>query len=167
MKKITTFIFIIMLFSPLASYPQSTTVNFAENKKGWFVPTQDGYLPDRNITGLGLNKPENIAFGKNDVLYIADTGNRRIVLFDIHSGNIVREITYGGFRAPRGVFVTPDETLYVADSTAGAVHFQSVGRMYQNHQRPPFHRFWGYAVFPYPHWGGSSGQHVYHRRGRL
>ena len=121
MKKITAFIFIIMLFIPFMSYPQSTTVNFAANKKGWFVPTQDGYLPDRNITGLGLNKPENITFGKNNILYIADTGNRRIVLFDINSGNVVREILYEGFRAPRGVFVTPDETLYVADSLAGAV----------------------------------------------
>jgi len=121
MKKITAFIFIIVLFSPLIVYSQSTTVNFAANKKGWFVPTQDGYLPDRNITGLGLNKPENIVFGKDDVLYIADTGNKRIVLFDINSGNIVREILYEDFRAPRGVFVTQDETLYVADSIAGAV----------------------------------------------
>ncbi|MCL2126778.1 MAG: YIP1 family protein [Treponema sp.] len=85
------------------------------------MPTQDGYLPDRNITGLGLKSPENIAFGSNDILYIADTGNRRIVLFDCNSGSIVREINYEGFRAPRGVFVTPDETLYVADSIAKAV----------------------------------------------
>jgi DNA-binding beta-propeller fold protein YncE len=119
-KKIIAFIFIIALFLT-AAYPQSTTVNFAANKRGLFVPTQDGYLPDRNITGLGLKKPENIAFGKNDVLYIADTGNKRVVLFDTNSGNIVREINSGGFRAPRGVFVTPDETLYVADSVAKAV----------------------------------------------
>jgi len=121
MKKLTAFIFIIALFSSVTAYPQSTTVNFAANKKGRFVPTQDGYLPDRNITNLGLKKPENIAFGKNDVLYIADTGNKRIVLFDTNSGNVVREILYEGFKSPRGVFVTPDEDLYVADSVAGAV----------------------------------------------
>ncbi|MDR1836722.1 MAG: YIP1 family protein [Treponema sp.] len=120
MKKTTAIIFIIFLFN-IPVYPQSTTVNFAANKRGWFVPTQDGYLPDRNITGLGLKSPENITFGKNDVLYIADTGNRRIVLFDINSGNIVREIFYEGFRSPRGVFVTQDETLYVADSIARSV----------------------------------------------
>ncbi|MDR0473092.1 MAG: hypothetical protein LBH43_05430, partial [Treponema sp.] len=121
MKKSAVFVCILVFFGSTIAPAQSTTVNFAANKKGWFVPTQDGYLPDRNITSLGLNKPENIAFGKNDVLYIADTGNRRIVLFDINSGNIVREITYGGFRSPRGIFVTPDETLYVADSIARAV----------------------------------------------
>jgi hypothetical protein len=122
MKPLTAFIVIITLFGPMTAYAeQSTTINFAANKKGWFVPTQDGYLPDRNITGLGLNKPENIAFGKNDVLYIADTGNRRIVLFDINSGNIIREILYRDFKSPRGVFVTSDETLYVADSIAEAV----------------------------------------------
>jgi len=121
MKKFTAFIFIIALFGSAAAYAQSTTVNFAANKKGRFVPTQDGYLPDRNITNLRLNKPENIAFGKNDILYIADTGNRRIVLFDVNSGNIVREILYEGFKSPRGVFITANETLYVADSIAGAV----------------------------------------------
>jgi hypothetical protein len=121
MKKLAAFVLLIVLFGQAAAYPQSTTVNFAANKRGWFVPTQDGYLPDRNITGLGLNKPENIAFGKNDILYIADTGNRRIVLFDINSGNIVREILYEGFKSPRGVFITADETLYVADSVAGSI----------------------------------------------
>jgi hypothetical protein len=120
-KKITAFILTIMLFNSMAAYSQSTTINFAANKKGRFVPTQDGYLPDRNITSLGLNNPENIAFGKNDVLYIADTGNKRILLFDINSGNIVREILYEGFKSPRGVFIASDETLYVADSVAEAV----------------------------------------------
>jgi sugar lactone lactonase YvrE len=122
MKKFLMLIFFITLFIPVLSYAeQSTTINFAMNKKGWFVPTQDGYLPDRNITGLGLNKPENIAFGKDDVLYIADTGNKRIVLFNINTGNIIREIRYEGFSSPRGVFITPDETLYVADAIARAV----------------------------------------------
>jgi len=121
MKKLTAAIFIIAFFAPLIAYAQSTTINFAANKRGFFVPTQDGYLPDRNITDLGLNKPENICFGKNDILYIADTGNRRIVLFDINSGSIVREILYEGFRSPRGIFVTPEENLYVADSIARAV----------------------------------------------
>ncbi|MCL2043060.1 MAG: YIP1 family protein [Treponema sp.] len=121
MKKIAAIIFFTATSGALAVFPQSTTVNFAANRSGMFVPTQDGYLPDRNITGIGLNRPENITFGNNDILYIADTGNRRIVLFDVNSGNIVREIRYEGFGAPRGIFVTPDDMLYVADSIAGAV----------------------------------------------
>ena len=122
MKKTVFIILIFLLIIPYSIYSQqSTVVTFAENKKGWFVPTQDGYLPDRNITTLGLDRPENIAFGKNDILYIADTGNRRIVLFDTNSGVIANEIYYEGFRSPRGVFITEDETLYVADSGARAV----------------------------------------------
>ena len=122
MKKIVIVFLLVLLFTNSFLFAQqSTIVNFAENRKGWFVPTQDGYLPDQNITNLGLNKPESIVFGKDDVLYIADTGNRRIVLFDTKSGIVVREIRYEGFRSPRGVFLAEDETLYVADSTAGAV----------------------------------------------
>ncbi|MCL2243801.1 MAG: YIP1 family protein [Treponema sp.] len=121
MKRLTVFLLIFTLFSSMSYAQQSTIVNFAENRKGWFVPTQDGYLPDRNITTLDLDKPENIAFGKNDMLYIADTGNRRIVLFDTNSGKVSREIRHAGFRSPRGIFVTEDETLYVADSSAASV----------------------------------------------
>jgi len=122
MKKYFLLFFIITFIIPFNLFSQqSTIVNFAENRRGWFVPTQDGYLPDRNITTLGLNKPENICFGKNDILYIADTGNSRVVLFDTNSGNIVRIINHAEFKAPRGVFVTENEILYVADSGAGAV----------------------------------------------
>jgi len=168
MKKITAFIFIIALFGSVTAYAQSTTVNFAANKKGRFVPTQDGYLPDRNITTLGLNKPENICFGKNDILYIADTGNKRILLFDINSGDIVREILYEGFKSPRGVFITTDETLYVADSAAGSsIYFQPQGRMYQNNLRACFYRFRRHAICSLPHRGRSKGQYVYYRRGRV
>jgi len=150
MKKLAAFILLIVLFGPAAAYPQSTTVNFAANKRGWFVPTQDGYLPDRNITGLGLDKPENIAFGKNDILYIADTGNRRIVLFDINSGNIVREILYEGFKSPRGVFITPDETLYVADSVAASIFiFNPRGECFRTIHAPDSIAFGDTQFAPY------------------
>ncbi|MCL2092723.1 MAG: YIP1 family protein [Treponema sp.] len=122
MKKPLFFIFFLLTLLPVELFSQSTAVSFARNRRGFAVPTQDAYLPEHTITGLGLSNPENIGFGSNDILYIADTGNRRIVLFDTISGTLVREIRYEEFRSPRGLFVTPDDYLYVADSAAQAVY---------------------------------------------
>jgi len=57
----------------------------------------------------------------NDMLFIADTGNRRVMVFDTVTTEIVRYITFDGFSSPRGVFVTQDDLLFVADSGAEAI----------------------------------------------
>jgi len=112
---------IILILTPVTVYAASTTLTFGRNRQGWMVRTQDAFLPDRNITVLGLHLPESIVFDQNDFLYIADTGNRRIVIFDTLADEIYREIRYEGFNNPRGVFVTPEMILYVADSGAAAI----------------------------------------------
>src|SRR5690606_42156256 len=48
------------------------------------------------------------------LLHVADRENDRIQVFDL-DGNHQR--TYGGF-APFGIFITPDQTLFVADGRA-------------------------------------------------
>lgn len=112
---------LLLLLPENISADQSTTFTYGINRKGYFVQTQDAYLPDRNITSLNLSGPEDMAFSKDDILYIADKGNRRIVLYDINRDLLIREIKHPDFKAPRGVFITPDNFLYVADSSAGAV----------------------------------------------
>ena len=99
----------------------NTTQTFAWNRRGWLVRTQDAYLPDRNITDLGMNSPQHMVFGNNDLLYIADTGNRRILVLDTIATEVYKELLFDGFSSPRGVFVTPDDVLYVADAGAGAI----------------------------------------------
>jgi hypothetical protein len=99
----------------------ATTMTFSINRRGWMVRTQNAYLPNMNITALGLDRPSSMVFGSDDLLYIADTGNRRILVFDTRANEVRKEITYEGFATPRGVFVTPDNWLYVADARAGAV----------------------------------------------
>ncbi|MCL2016415.1 MAG: YIP1 family protein [Defluviitaleaceae bacterium] len=99
----------------------NTTVTFAVNRMGWAVRTQDAYLPNMNIVDLGLSEPQSMVFGENNLLYIADTGNRRILVFDTTDNTVFAEFTFDGFNTPRGVFVTPDNRLYVADALAGSV----------------------------------------------
>ncbi|MCL2498843.1 MAG: YIP1 family protein [Defluviitaleaceae bacterium] len=99
----------------------NTTMTFAFNRRGWLVRTQDAYLPYRNITTLGMNQPTGMVFGNHDLLYIADTGNRRVIVFDARTEEIHNIIEFEGFQSPRGVFVTAEDWLYVADARANAV----------------------------------------------
>ena len=83
--------------------------------------TQDAYIPERTITELGLDSPSDIFIDKNSVLYIADTGNKRIVKYEIATGECLEELKYEEFVTPKGVYVTDNGDIYVADSRAGAL----------------------------------------------
>lgn len=112
----------LMLQLPLrASANQATSYTYAADENGYWVRTQDAYLPDKTVTELGLSAPEDLFIDENNMLYIADTGNRRIVKYDIAEGKVAAELTSNEFTAPRGVFVTADGDIYVADSGAKAV----------------------------------------------
>ncbi|MBQ9122454.1 MAG: YIP1 family protein [Lachnospiraceae bacterium] len=111
-----------MLQLPMtASAEMATSYTYAEDDNGYWVRTQDAYLPDRTITELGLKTPEDLYIDENNMLYIADTGNKRILKYDIAKGEVVGELTSPDFSSPRGVFVTENGDIYVADSGAKLV----------------------------------------------
>lgn len=104
-----------------ASANQATSYTYAADENGYWVRTQDAYLPDKTITELGLSSPEDLFIDEDNMLYIADTGNRRIVKYDIAGGEVIAELKSPEFTAPRGVYVTQEGDIYVADSGAKAV----------------------------------------------
>jgi uncharacterized protein (TIGR03663 family) len=82
--------------------------------------------PIQRVEGGGLNAPRGIAVGLNESLYVADTGNSRILKYD-RQGNLVDEIggrtpegqtqpDPGTFNEPWGVAVDAEGNLYVADT---------------------------------------------------
>lgn len=89
--------------------------------KSHLARTQDAYIPERTITELGLNSPSDIFIDKNGVLYIADTGNKRIVKYEIATNECLEELKYKEFTSPKGIYVTGNGDIYVADSRAGAL----------------------------------------------
>ena len=54
-----------------------------------------------------------MAFDASGRLYVADRGNNRIQIFDLE-GNYIEE--FKTFSRPSGIYLTDDDTLYVADS---------------------------------------------------
>ena len=125
----------LMLLQPMcAEANQATSYTYSADENGYWVRTQDAYLPDKTVTELGLSAPEDLFIDDDNMLYIADTGNRRIEKYDIARGRVEGELTDSGFTAPRGVYVTENGDIYVADSGSRAVlvfdkNFQKLGSL--------------------------------------
>jgi len=113
-------IFTLFLLIPQANASSATSYTLTINAKGQMVRTQDAYLPLRTTMELNLKNPEDMIFDDEGYLWIADTGNKRILKYDSISNTLVDTLTYPEFVSPRGIFVS-SRGIYVADSAAGAV----------------------------------------------
>ena len=98
MKKLILLILILfhttLIFSPLKANEQANGVpyqTFAEDYKRRMIPTQDAYIPYNAYTsfmGYSLNGPEDILL-KGNYIYIADTGNKRILKIEKDLSSVV------------------------------------------------------------------------------
>ena len=105
------------------------------------VPAPQAYLPSQIITGDHLNvgsfsNPNDLCVTSNGNVYIADTGNNRVVVFDKNWQLIKTIATFDNqgqedtFKGPMGIFVTELGEIYVADTgNARIVHFDSTGEL--------------------------------------
>ncbi|GHU66656.1 hypothetical protein FACS1894184_05150 [Clostridia bacterium] len=103
---------------------QSYTYDYREN----VVMTPAPYLPESIISGASLgigtlSQPRDITVGGDGRLYIADTGNNRIVVTDAamtRAETIVTEFDNNGLTdklsAPTGLALSDTGELYIADS---------------------------------------------------
>ena len=60
-----------------------------------------------------LDSPHTIAIDSQNRLFVGDRNNNRIQIFDQEGGYIA---TWRQFGRPSGIAITPDDTIYVADS---------------------------------------------------
>lgn len=122
-----------LMLTVMAAIPvsasQATSYTYTLDDENELVRTQDAYLPDRTITSLGLVNPADMVIDENNRLYIADTGNRRIVIFDLDTekvvdiidNNSVKDANFTGFNTPKGIYRTNNGEIYVADAGAKTV----------------------------------------------
>lgn len=113
---------LLILQLPMSvSANQATSYTYAADEDKHWERTQDAYLPDKTVTGLGLSSPEDLFIDEDNMLYIADTGNKRVIKYDIHGGKVAGILENGELTGPRGVYVTENGDIYVADTGAKAV----------------------------------------------
>ena len=118
----------VMAVIPVAA-SQATSYTYTLDDEDELVRTQDAYLPDRTITNLGLTNPADMVIDEDNNLYIVDTGNKRIVIYDLDTEKIVEIINadtvkdknFEGFTTPKGIYRTKDGEIYVADTGAKTV----------------------------------------------
>ena len=88
------------------------------------VETQTAYEPVRSMIRFGdelLNNPQDLRLGPDGNLYIADTGNKRILIVS-KEGELIRIIKdKKNFKTPSGVNVDGEGNIYVADESSRAV----------------------------------------------
>ena len=132
-KKKSLVLFLTLIFMVMAALPvgasQATSYTYTLDDQNEMVRTQDAYLPDKTITDLGLSEPADMVIDENNIAYIVDTGNQRIVVYDLNTEKVVKEMKKGtinsdeftGFETPKGIFRTNEGELYIADSGAKTV----------------------------------------------
>ena len=118
---IIVFACIVGLVQPVYADGGATTFSYSLDRHGNLIRTQDVFLPGRTVAHLGLSSPEGIFICQDNRLFIADTGNRRVIVYDIEADEVLYTLTYPGFVTPRDVFLNARGELYVADARGEAV----------------------------------------------
>lgn len=103
---------LVALF-PRATYAEAPYTTWTFGAEGDFWMTQEAYTPFAEIE-IPVSEPEDMFITDDGVMYIADTGNGRIVKLD---SGFAEEASYGDgvLDAPTGLFVDDDGVMYIAD----------------------------------------------------
>lgn len=127
-----------MIFMLAILLPQTNTEAFSPfitrspNRFGELVATQDAYesrFDIRSFGGQTFSVPQDIFIDEDDYLYILDTGNKRVVVFD-ETYTLVTSFGENELIKPTGLYVRNGK-IYIADYglpedvTSGRVHIYS------------------------------------------
>jgi DNA-binding beta-propeller fold protein YncE len=115
MKKVLALLFIVLglVVGGLPVKAVSPYTTWTLGPGGDAVPTQDAYTPLDEID-LPVAGPEDMFYAPDGFVYVADTGNGRIVKLDADF-EIAGEFGLEILQSPTGVFVDETGTIYVAD----------------------------------------------------
>ncbi|MFD0717507.1 YIP1 family protein [Paenibacillus sp. GCM10027626] len=149
-------VIVMLLLQPGEASADAPYVTFTINHSGEPIMTQSAYLPTGVVDGFDiveqdaksggtksvpLSRPEDLFIDSRDRVYVADTGNARIVVFDAW-GNYLHSVGRGVLNKPTGVFVDEQGLIYVADYGHEKVFiFGADGAEIQSFGKPDSHLF--------------------------
>ena len=119
---------ILFLFCIGVSVQATSYETYTYSYEGEEVASPDAYLPDQIINFFSeecgaMKQPQDVFVAPDGSVYLADTGNHRILVLDAalkYQRSITQYTDEKGqiqnFQSPSGVFVTEDGTIYIADT---------------------------------------------------
>lgn len=134
-------LFVVLTFTLTSESVLANTAykTFTEDGYGQYVETQTAYTVRETIVQLDdelFIQAQDMKIGKDGLIYIADTGNQRI-LVGTSTGELVQVIGEDILQRPTGIFLSHDDKLYVADEVAAKIFvFQLDGKLLQEFERP-------------------------------
>ncbi|XFA99130.1 YIP1 family protein [Candidatus Izemoplasma sp. B36] len=129
MKKLLIIALLVLAIFPLTFKTQAGSLDgvpydtYTEDSNHNLIPSQTAYIPFASYTVFGdyeLNRPEDIYLDHHNNLYIADSGNNRILVINQNMTDI-RVIGETILDNPTGVYVDQNDLIYVADFDAEKV----------------------------------------------
>lgn len=122
---ITSFVFALVLIvtstnqTPTTLNATATSTTYAiDIRNHGLSPTQDAYLPEKAVVGVGLKNPTDILIDDFDNIYICDNGNRNVVRYNQKTKAVEYTLTHRDFKGPKGIWIKDNSLLYVADPAA-------------------------------------------------
>jgi uncharacterized protein (TIGR03437 family) len=123
-------------------YFQGPSANF---KSGMPATTVLGQ-PDFNSSAAGsgatqMNQPHHISSDSDDRLYVTDTGNGRVGIFDhaptANPGQAAAQFLTNGINSPRGIYVSiATGDIWVADASGGAIRYPAFNQIVATNGAP-------------------------------
>ena len=126
LKLISVFISMIIILSVFDSIQAAPYQNYTYNERGAGAEPQ-AYRYAGLISGktLGIDSflnPQDIYAADDGLIYIADSGNNRIVIIDSNFklvkiiNEFINKTKKDTFNNPQGIFVSQDNIIYIADT---------------------------------------------------
>lgn len=135
MKKLAIALLLLMGCVTSLTFATPPYTTWTLGPSGILFPMQDAYVPIDEVT-LPINGAEELFLAPDGFLYVADTGNGRIIKLD-SSFQIVAEFGREHLKSPTGLFIDQDGTFYIADRGNNAiVILDSAGQLVRSFGRP-------------------------------
>lgn len=136
MKKVVQILLVLLVLAWVTTsvHAESPYTTWSWGPRGYLTMTQDAYTPYAEID-LPISGAEDMFITPKGVIYVADTGNGRVVKLD----NFEIETSYGEdvLQGPTGLFVDDAGTMYVADAKQNEIFIlDSNGNVVNQFGRP-------------------------------
>ncbi len=138
-KKFLIMFMILVLLNSTTAFAEEPYSSYTYDYWGSPIAAPAAYIPARIVDGTSLGidafkTPNDLFAGPDNKIYIADTGNNRIVILnenwelDRTIDRFMKNGTEDTFKNPQGLFVTDNGDIYVADTdNARIIHLDAGG----------------------------------------